>query len=40
MQEIAPFKYDKEKANALKPVLHKMLSSALAAAQALYGGVR
>jgi N-formylglutamate deformylase len=40
MQEIAPFSYDKVKANVLKPVLLKMLSNALAAAQALYGGVR
>jgi N-formylglutamate deformylase len=40
MQEIAPFSYDKEKANLLKPVLQTMLSSALLAAHALYGGVR
>jgi N-formylglutamate deformylase len=40
MQEIAPFSYDEEKANLLKPILHRMLSSALLAVQALYGGVR
>lgn len=40
MREIAPFSYDKAKANLLKPVLHKMLSSALVAVKALYGDVR
>jgi N-formylglutamate deformylase len=37
MEEIAPFSYDNGKARLIQPVLYKMLSSALAATQALNG---
>jgi N-formylglutamate deformylase len=37
MQESAPFIYETNKAQLIKPVLHAMLSSALQAAAAMYG---